>query len=185
MRLDAILKENGRNWRIRIHGDLHLGQILFLDESFRMCDFEGLPMVPLSERRIKRSPWRDVASIVNSIFYAGHYALLDQISAQHKHHHALLPHVRSWAMVIARGFFRTYRNSIADTFLGHTADQENARLFGAFLLERGLQDATRAAEEKDFLRLQVAIRCLLDYLAFAPEQILIESDEEKRKEKNP
>ena len=142
-------------------------------------------MVSLSERRIKRSPWRDVASIVNSIFYAGHYALLDQISAQHKHHHALLPHVRSWAMFIARGFFRTYRNSIADTFLGHTAGQENARLFGVFLLERGLQDATRAAEEKDFLRLQVAIRCLLDYLAFAPEQILIESDEEKRKEKNP
>ena len=49
--------------RIRCHGDYHLGQLLFTGKDFVVVDFEGNAGVPLSERRIKRSPLSDVACL--------------------------------------------------------------------------------------------------------------------------
>ena len=58
--------------RIRIHGDYHLGQALYTGKDFVIIDFEGDPARPLSERRIKRSPLEDVASMLDSFYHASH-----------------------------------------------------------------------------------------------------------------
>jgi maltose alpha-D-glucosyltransferase/alpha-amylase len=55
---------------IRIHGDYHLGQVLFNGRDFYILDFEGEPKKPLSIRRLKRSPLTDVAGMVRSIDYS-------------------------------------------------------------------------------------------------------------------
>ena len=69
-RIDAV--------RIRNHGDYHLGQILHTGKEFLIIDFEGEPAIPLSERRLKRSPLYDVAGMILSFHYAAYAALLKQ-----------------------------------------------------------------------------------------------------------
>ena len=69
-RLKAITAEKIKCDRIRIHGDYHLGQVLFTGNDFFIIDFEGEPQRPLSQRRLKRLALRDVAGMVRSYHYA-------------------------------------------------------------------------------------------------------------------
>jgi maltose alpha-D-glucosyltransferase/alpha-amylase len=61
--------------KIRIHGDYHLGQVLYTGKDFVILDFEGEPARALSERKLKRSALRDVAGMMRSFQYAAYSAL--------------------------------------------------------------------------------------------------------------
>jgi maltose alpha-D-glucosyltransferase/alpha-amylase len=77
-RFRALLNRNLRSTRIRTHGDYHLGQVLFTGSDFMITDFEGEPARTISERRIRRSPLRDVGGMLRSFNYAVHTALRER-----------------------------------------------------------------------------------------------------------
>ena len=77
-RFDSLATTKMSAKRIRIHGDLHLGQILWTGNDVVFIDFEGEPGQPIGQRIIKRSPLGDVAGLLRSFDYAGRVAVDDR-----------------------------------------------------------------------------------------------------------
>jgi maltose alpha-D-glucosyltransferase/alpha-amylase len=75
--LDRLGETSAAAGRIRIHGDLHLGQILLAQQDVVFVDFEGEPSREIEERRRKDSPWRDVAGLLRSFAYAVEAAVMN------------------------------------------------------------------------------------------------------------
>ena len=66
-RLAAIERTSPPPLLTRIHGDLHLGQVLRTADGFVFVDFEGDPLRPLEDRRQLQPPLRDLASLLLSL----------------------------------------------------------------------------------------------------------------------
>jgi maltose alpha-D-glucosyltransferase/alpha-amylase len=140
--LRALTGELFQARRIRCHGDLHLGQVLFTGKDFVIIDFEGEPERPVSERRIKASPLRDVAGMLRSFHYAGRSALRGATSA------LLLQHATAplelwadyWSAWISAAFLKSYLVAAkAGSFLPDNESQSEA-LLKAYLLEKAVYE---------------------------------------------
>jgi maltose alpha-D-glucosyltransferase/alpha-amylase len=68
--LDYALAQPLSGQRMRIHGDYHLGQVLYTGSDFYIIDFEGEPARTPAERRRLRSPLADLAGMIRSFHYA-------------------------------------------------------------------------------------------------------------------
>ncbi len=129
--------------RIRCHGDYHLGQVLFTGKDFVIIDFEGEPARPVSERKIKRSPLRDVAGMLRSFHYAAHTALMKE-SAKGILKDQELRHLEGWADYwyrwVAALFLKRYlAESAKGDYLPETGEQTRV-LLDAFLMEKAVYE---------------------------------------------
>jgi maltose alpha-D-glucosyltransferase/alpha-amylase len=99
-RFHAALSNPIRALRTRIHGDYHLGQVLYTGSDFVIIDFEGEPARPMSQRRLKRSPLQDVAGMLRSFHYAAYAPLLASTGTHEISGDA--QNLRAWAEVWAQ-----------------------------------------------------------------------------------
>ncbi len=104
----AQLQDGGR--KIRVHGDLHLGQLLRTDDGWHFLDFEGRPSRASEERRRPASPLQDVAGMLRSFDYAAAVALRQQVHPDETNARTLEPYGRAWAEVMRDAFWVAYRS---------------------------------------------------------------------------
>ncbi len=107
--------------KIRIHGDYHLGQILYTGKDFVILDFEGEPARPLSERKLKRSSLRDVAGMMRSFQYAAYSALWQPAMRTED-----VPFLERWADLWYRQMSSVFLQSYLQTTAGAIFVPQNA-----------------------------------------------------------
>jgi maltose alpha-D-glucosyltransferase/alpha-amylase len=93
----------------RVHGDYHLGQVLWNEGEFVILDFEGEPARPLAERRAHQSPLKDVAGMMRSFSYAA-YAQLDSFRERRPEDADRLgAFARFWESSVTALYLRSYQ----------------------------------------------------------------------------
>jgi maltose alpha-D-glucosyltransferase / alpha-amylase len=138
-RLRQILDKKMTGMRIRIHGDFHLGQVLYTGKDFVVIDFEGEPARPITERRLKRSPLRDVAGMLRSFNYAA-LSKLRNNSVRPEDAAQLKPWARFWDFWVSASFVKGYSETTTNaSFLPKSQDEFNLML-SIYVLEKAIYE---------------------------------------------
>jgi maltose alpha-D-glucosyltransferase/alpha-amylase len=137
-RFARLLERKLSAQRIRIHGDYHLGQVLYTGNDFVIIDFEGEPLRSLTERRIKRSPLRDVAGMLRSFQYAAATAL-GRSRDQGADPAAEEQWAAAWAGWAAAVFWQSYRAHAPAHLLPSSLDDTLAMLH-VYLIDKAMYE---------------------------------------------
>jgi trehalose synthase-fused probable maltokinase len=146
--------------RTRIHGDYHLGQVLYTGSDFVIIDFEGEPARPMSERRRKLSPLQDVAGMLRSFHYAAFSAepttaaVADVNSENARQRSSAAEAWRAW--VTAR-FLRAYLKEAGNAPFIPNSEDELQNLLRIHLLEKALYELNYELNNRpDWVRIPLA-----------------------------
>jgi maltose alpha-D-glucosyltransferase / alpha-amylase len=144
----------------RIHGDLHLGQLLVSADDVHFIDFEGEPRRPMAARREKMSPLRDVAGMVRSLDYAVAAAVRRMESAGAPSLENIQRRAAGWAESTSADMLATYDAAMAGRGV-LPPDEEARRLLDLFVLQKAAYEVVyELGQRPDWA--QLPLRALAD-----------------------
>jgi trehalose synthase-fused probable maltokinase len=159
--------------RTRIHGDYHLGQVLYATGDFVIIDFEGEPGRPISDRVVKRSALQDVAGMLRSFHYAAFASLLAPVrgaDVPEGDKSQLAVVAESWSRWVSTQFLSAYFESAGSADFLPKDRQEISSLLRLHLLAKALFELSYELNNRpEWVKIPlVGILRLLEY----PDQFL-------------
>ena len=142
--------------KTRIHGDYHLGQVLFNGKDFYIIDFEGEPMHSISERRLKKTPFKDVAGMMRSF----HYAAYGQLALNQNYRKDDMPFLEEWALqwyhYISQFYLTAYLDRAEGSSFLPPDDEGRTLLLRNYMLEKAIYEVGyEMGSRPDWLRVPV------------------------------
>ncbi len=126
--------------KIRIHGDLHLGQVISTGKDFVITDFEGEPARSYSERRLKRAAMRDVAGMVRSFHYAAYASLFLDNRIRNQDYEKLIPYIDQWYHYVSQIYVRAYLKEAEGSIFVPARKDDLMILMRTFLIEKAIYE---------------------------------------------
>jgi maltose alpha-D-glucosyltransferase/alpha-amylase len=130
--------------KIRIHGNYTLDQVLLTGKDIAIQGFGGDPMRPYSERRLKRSPLHDVATMLRSFhnaayegFFLNNHILKENLSKY-------IPFAQVWAHYMGSFFMKAWLDTVAGSHFVPKDKAELRMMLQTFLLEKALLDLNQS-----------------------------------------
>ncbi len=123
--------------KTRIHGDYHLGQVLFTGKDFIIIDFEGEPGFSFSERRLKKNPLKDVAGMMRSFHYAAFGKILLNENYRQRDLEFLEQWAEHWQHYVSRFYLGAYLERMGKK---STLSEEDEVLIRTYLIEKAVYE---------------------------------------------
>jgi maltose alpha-D-glucosyltransferase/alpha-amylase len=131
-----LQEKNIEAYQMRIHGDFHLGQVLQTGKDLVIIDFEGEPLAPLSEKRLKKNCLQDIAGMVRSF----HYALSVIFNQRKDQKEKLNPFFLPWYEKTKNVFLQSYLQKMENSPLISIHPGELKSLFQVYLLHKAVYE---------------------------------------------
>lgn len=146
-RFSTLLTLTPGGSRTRIHGDLLLENILRVGQDLLLTDFDGDARMPLGERRIKRSPLRDVASLVLSAAMAARRSASRRVLQAVIEAPLISAWLEIWIKAVCESFLTAYRETVGKADFLPEDPKTRRILLEVFAMEQGLRAMLRAVDD--------------------------------------
>lgn len=124
--------------KTRIHGFFGLREILLTGKDLMIHNYNGNPLRSYSERKLKRSPIRDLAGMIRSIYYVVYEGFLSNTQIRKEELTELLPFADSWAHYITNFLLRGYYDTIQDKPFIPSDQSDRKIMIEAYIIENAL-----------------------------------------------
>lgn len=135
-----IKTQDVQSLRTRIHGDYHLGQVLYNGSDYIILDFEGEPESSISNRKIKHSPLKDVAGMLRSFHYAVSAKLYFSPETKDISDEVIDHAAQNWYKVVSETYLQHYFEVMEGSSLISSDKSERAFLLQTHLLEKAIYE---------------------------------------------
>jgi maltose alpha-D-glucosyltransferase/alpha-amylase len=157
--------------KIRIHGNYHLAQVLLTGKDIAISDYSGDPALSFSERRLRRSTFVDLASMIASIHEVAFDGFLNSEAIHSGDAQRLLPMAGLWAYYISGFFIRAYKEKAKGSGLIPSSSFDFETLLQYFVVQKAMT-IFNASLKKDPRRVVIAQTMLREVLRPQTEEVV-------------
>ncbi len=134
--------------KIRIHGNFGLSDVLLTGKDIAIQNFSGDPTRTYSERKLKRSSLRDVATMIRSIYTIAYKGFFTTTHVQKDEIEALLPFAELWAFYMSSFFVGAYLDTVRGSNLVPNNQHDIEVMLQTYLLEKSIADLNQQSLEQ-------------------------------------